>query len=74
MSYIKTLWTANSRDKSIESLLKLVTKILKKPINDLDNITKDEAGKIIASIKNIKPPVKVQCANNAEFKPTKKAK
>lgn len=68
VNYIKTLWVANSRTKTIESLLELVSKILKRKVTDLDMISKKEASQIIASVKDIKPPVKVQSANNANFK------
>lgn len=74
ISYIKTLWVTNSREKTIESLLQLASKILKKPVKDLDKISKKEAGQLIASIKDITPPVKVKSANNPNFRPLKKDK
>ena len=55
----------NSRDKSLESLLKLATKILKKPISDLSKITKKEGSSLIAVVNNIKP---LSVANNTDYK------
>ena len=65
INYIITVWAKNSRDKSLESLLKLATKILKKPINDLSKITKKEGSSLIAVVNNIKP---LSVANNTDYK------
>ena len=64
-NYIITVWRKNSRDKSLESLLKLATKILKKPISDLSKITKKEGSSLIAVVNNIKP---LSVANNTDYK------
>ena len=67
IAFIKTLWGANSKEKTISSLLKLVSKVLQKEVERLEDIAKNEAGKVIASIKNIKPPVKPKVANNVDY-------
>lgn len=70
INFIKTLWTHNSRKKDLTSLLTQVKKVIKRDVNALENLRKDEAGRVIASIKNIKPTPKPQLnpANNTNFK------
>lgn len=67
IAFIKTLWGANSRDKTLSSLLKLVSKILKREVEELESISKKEAGAVIASIKNMKPPAKPKAVNNVDY-------
>jgi phage gp16-like protein len=68
INFIKTLWTNNSRNKDLNSLLTQIKKVIKRDINALESLTKDEAGRVIASIKNIKPPAKQQSVNNTDYK------
>ncbi|WP_324172006.1 phage protein GemA/Gp16 family protein [Sulfurimonas sp.] len=70
INFIKTLWSKNSRNKDLNSLLTQVKKVIKRDINALESLTKDEAGKVIASIKNIKPEPKLKLnpSNNTNYK------
>ena len=55
IAFIKSVWGANSKEKTLSSLLKIVSKVLKREVERLEDITKKEAGMVIAGIKNIKP-------------------
>lgn len=65
IDYILHLWDKNSQTKDIFSLLKLVSKLLKKEVQNLAEISKTEAKTIINAVVNIKPPGAV---NNLHFK------
>ncbi len=59
VSFIKSCWRANSRNKDLIGLLKLVKKIVKRDVNSVSKIYKSEAGGVISAVKSIKPDVPV---------------
>ena len=70
INFIQTIWSKNSRNKDLKSLLTQVKKVIKRDVSALENLTENEAGKVIASIKNIKPEPKLKLnpANNKNYK------
>ncbi|MFX4241477.1 phage protein GemA/Gp16 family protein [Aliarcobacter butzleri] len=63
--YILTLWQKNSLYKDVFSLFNFAKKIIKKEINSLDELNKNEARTLINAVLNIKP---VQAVNNINYK------
>ena len=66
--YILTLWEKNSLNKDLFSLLSFAKKIIKKELQSLDEMSKDEAKKLIIAVSNIKP---VKAVNNTNYKGSK---
>ncbi len=64
-SYILVMWGKKSLFKDENSLLKFAKRILQRDVNSIDKITKREAIKLIAAVKNLKP---LAPANNPNFK------
>ena len=64
INYILNLWSKNSTFKDIFSLLKLAKKILKRDIEELEDLSYKEASALIAVIKKLKPP---KPANDAAY-------
>jgi len=65
LSFILTLWENNSMHKDMFSLLKIIKRVTKREISSIEELTKKEAGVVIASIKNMKP---ITAANNTNYK------
>ena len=63
-SYILVMWDKKSFFKDEDSLLKFAKRILQREVNSIDEITKREAIKLIAAVKNLKP---LKPANNPNF-------
>lgn len=53
ISFVQTLWIRNSREKSIDSLLKFATRILKREVEDITSISKKEASALIGAVKKV---------------------
>ena len=65
VDYMKALWVEKSIQKDGFSLLKFIKRITSKDFNKVEELSKQEATKVIIAIQKIKP---LESANNLNYK------